>query len=114
MKTCCKKRKAQEALDAAPESDDSKPLAKASATAKTRDEVLPAVGRLASDLRERLGDTEPESARLAARSERRAERLEIMWLHVQPMGAEQGRLKESVLPCPGVESIQIFPRADAR
>jgi len=53
------------ALDAALESADSKPLAKASATADDKEDVLPAVGRLASDLRRRLGDTQPESARLA-------------------------------------------------
>jgi serine/threonine protein kinase/Tfp pilus assembly protein PilF len=67
-----------EALDAALEAEGAKPLAKASANAKSRDDVLPAVGRLASDLRERLGDIEPESARLAATETFTAASLEAM------------------------------------
>ena len=55
-----------DAYDSSLQSDNAKPLARARASADSKDEVLTAVGRLASDLRERLGDTAPESARLAA------------------------------------------------
>ena len=67
-----------QALDAAVDSEDSKPLAKASEKADDRDDVLAAVGRLASDLRQRLGDTETESSRMAAAETFTAASLDAM------------------------------------
>ena len=53
------------AIDPAVEDPDAKPLATAAAKASDKKDVLPVVARLASRLRGELGDTAPESARLA-------------------------------------------------
>jgi len=66
------------ALDAGLEEEDAKPLATESANADEKQDVLAAVGRLASDLRGELGDTEPESARLAAAETFTASSVEAM------------------------------------
>ncbi|MEJ2086458.1 MAG: tetratricopeptide repeat protein, partial [Acidobacteriota bacterium] len=67
-----------EARDTALEADEGKPLASAKETARSKEDVLPAVGRVAADLRKRLGDTAPESARLAASETFTASSLEAM------------------------------------
>ena len=65
-----------EAVDAA--LDDARNLASSSARVSSREEVLEAVGRVASDLRRRLGDSKPESARLADSETFTAGSLEAM------------------------------------
>ena len=67
-----------QALDTGLEAEEGKPLARASESAKSKEAVLPAVGRIAADLRKRLGDTAPESARLAASETFTASSLEAM------------------------------------
>ena len=101
-------RLSAEALDAAPETDDAKPLAKARATAKTRDEVLPAVGRLASDLRERLGDTTPESARLAASETVTASSLEALQAYTRAQDLADANKNQEALAA-YQETIELDP-----
>jgi eukaryotic-like serine/threonine-protein kinase len=55
----------------------------ASIAARTREEVLPAVGRLASDLRQLLGDTAPASARVVPSETFTAASLEAMRAYVR-------------------------------
>jgi serine/threonine protein kinase/tetratricopeptide (TPR) repeat protein len=59
-------RVAVRALDPGLEAGEGKPLATARANARTKDDVLAAVGKIASELRGELGDTTPSSDRLAA------------------------------------------------
>ncbi len=66
------------ALDPAVEEAGAKPLAGVAATARGKDDVLPVVARLASRLRSELGDTAPESARLAASETVTASSLEAL------------------------------------
>jgi serine/threonine protein kinase/tetratricopeptide (TPR) repeat protein len=66
------------ALDSAGEVPGAKPLADVSATAGSKDEVLPVVARMAGRLRGELGDTAPESARLAASETVTASSLEAL------------------------------------
>ena len=66
------------ALDPALDPAQAKPLAIASAKASTKTNVLEAVGSLASELRGALGDTTPESAKLAAAETVTAASLEAM------------------------------------
>ena len=66
------------ALDPVVEAKDRKPLADMVAEARDKKDVLPAVVRLASRLRSELGDTTPESARLAATETVTASSLEAL------------------------------------
>jgi serine/threonine protein kinase/tetratricopeptide (TPR) repeat protein len=66
------------ALDPALDLVKGKPLATVTAKAPTKDKVLEAVGSLASELRGALGDTAPESAKLAAAETVSAASLEAM------------------------------------
>ena len=66
------------AIDPAVEDPDAKPLATAAAKASDKKDVLPVVARLASRLRSELGDTAPESARLAASETVTASSLEAL------------------------------------
>ena len=97
-----------EALDAALESEGSKPLAKASATAKTREDVLPAVGRVASDLRKRLGDTTPESARLAASETVTASSLEALQAYTRAQDLADANKNEEALVA-YQETVELDP-----
>jgi len=97
-----------EALDAALESEDAKPLAKVRATAKTRDDVLPAVGRLASDLRKRLGDTTPESARLAASETVTASSIEALQAYTRAQDLADANKNEEALAA-YQETIELDP-----
>jgi len=97
-----------EALDAALESEGSKPLAKASATAKTREDVLPAVGRVASDLRKRLGDTTPESARLAASETVTASSLEALQAYTRAQDLADANENEEALAA-YQETVELDP-----
>ena len=97
-----------EALDAALESEDAKPLAKVRATAKTRDDVLPAVGRLASDLRKRLGDTTPESARLAASETVTASSIEALQAYTRAQDLADANKNEEALAA-YEETIELDP-----
>jgi len=71
-------RVSAQALDPALESEASRPLATARASASSEGRVLQAVGEVAADLRRRLGDTTPESVRLAAAETFTAASLEAM------------------------------------
>ncbi len=66
------------AIDPAVEEASARPLAAVSARASDRNGVLPVVARLASRLRRDLGDTAPESARLAASETVTASSLEAL------------------------------------
>jgi serine/threonine protein kinase/Tfp pilus assembly protein PilF len=66
------------ALDPALDLREAKPLASFTATAATKSEVLATTGSLASQLRGVLGDTTPESARLAAAETYTATSLDAM------------------------------------
>ncbi len=66
------------ALDPAVEEGSAKPLATVGAKARDKAEVLRVVARLASRLRGELGDTAPESARLAASETVTASSLEAL------------------------------------
>ena len=55
-----------QAFDPGLEPGEGKPLAEARATAANQDEVLAAVGKIASELRGELGDSTPKADRLAA------------------------------------------------
>ena len=66
------------AIDVGAESEDAEALATVRESAKSKSDVLPAVGRLAADLRGKLGDTEPASARIAAAETFTAASLEAM------------------------------------
>jgi len=86
-----------QALDAAVDSEDSKPLAKASEKADDRDDVLASVGRLAADLRRRLGDTDTESSRMAAAETFTAASLDAMRAYAQGQElASQGNFEEAL------------------
>ena len=97
-----------EALDAALEAEGAKPLAKASATAKNRDDVLPAVGRIASDLRKRLGDTTPESARLAASETVTASSLEALQAYTRAQDLADANKNEEALAA-YQETVELDP-----
>ncbi len=97
-----------EALDAALETEDAKPLAKASASAKTRDDVLSAVGRVASDLRKRLGDTTPESARLAASETVTASSLEALQAYTRAQDLADANKNEEALAA-YQETVELDP-----
>ena len=101
-------RVSAEALDAALESEDAKPLAKATATAKTRGDLLPAVGRVASDLRERLGDTTPESARLAASETVTASSLEALQAYTRAQDLADANKNEEALAA-YQETVELDP-----
>jgi tetratricopeptide (TPR) repeat protein len=101
-------RVSAEALDAALESEGAKPLAKASATAKTREDVLPAVGRVASDLRKRLGDTTPESARLAASETVTASSLEALQAYTRAQDLADANKNEEALAA-YQETVELDP-----
>ena len=66
------------ALDPGLEPGEGKPLAVARATAANKDEVLAAVGKIASELRGELGDTTPKADRLAAAETFTAASVEAM------------------------------------
>jgi len=66
------------ALDPALDPAKSEPLAVESASFNSKDAVLTAIGPIASRLRDALGDTTPESARLAAAETVTASSLEAM------------------------------------
>ena len=97
-----------EALDAALETEDAKPLAKASASAKTREDVLSAVGRVASDLRKRLGDTTPESARLAASETVTASSLEALQAYTRAQDLADANKNEEALAA-YQETVELDP-----
>jgi serine/threonine protein kinase/tetratricopeptide (TPR) repeat protein len=97
-----------EALDATAEAEGAKPLAKASANARDMDEVLPAVGRLASDLRKRLGDTTPESARLAASETVTASSIEALQAYTRAQDLADANKNEEALAA-YQETIELDP-----
>jgi tetratricopeptide (TPR) repeat protein len=66
------------AVDPGLEPGDGKPLAVASATAANKDDVLAAVGKIASQLRGDLGDSTPKADRLAAAETFTAASVEAM------------------------------------
>ena len=101
-------RVSAEALDTALESEGAKPLAKASATAKTREDLLPAVGRVASDLRKRLGDTTPESARLAASETVTASSLEALQAYTRAQDLADANKNEEALAA-YQETVELDP-----
>ncbi len=85
------------ALDAASESEDVEPLATVKESAKSKEDVLPAVGRLASDLRRKLGDTEPASVRMAAAETFTAASLEAMSAYAEGQALSvQGQFMEAL------------------
>jgi serine/threonine protein kinase/tetratricopeptide (TPR) repeat protein len=97
-----------EALDAALESEGAKPLAKASAKARSREDVLPAVGRLASDLRKRLGDTTPESARLAASETVTASSIEALQAYTRAQDLADANKNQEALAA-YQETLELDP-----
>lgn len=97
-----------EALDAALETEDAKPLAKASASAKTREDVLSAVARVASDLRKRLGDSTPESARLAASETVTASSLEALQAYTRAQSLADANKNEEALAA-YQETVELDP-----
>jgi tetratricopeptide (TPR) repeat protein len=85
------------ALDAAAESEEAEPLATIRESARSKEDVLPAVGRLASDLRRKLGDTVPESARMAAAETFTAASLEAMSAYAEGQALSvQGQFLEAL------------------
>ena len=74
------------ALDPALDPAQSKPLATASAEAKTKTKVLEAAASLASDIRGALGDTTPESTKLAAAETFTAASLDAMRAYARGQG----------------------------
>ncbi|MCJ7756311.1 MAG: protein kinase, partial [Thermoanaerobaculales bacterium] len=67
-----------QAFDPGLEPGEGKPLAEARATAANQDEVLAAVGKIASELRGELGDSTPKADRLAAAETFTAASVEAM------------------------------------
>lgn len=85
------------ALDAGADSEDGEALATVRESAKSKEDVLPAVGRLASDMRKKLGDTQPESARMAAAETFTAASLEAMNAYAEGQALSvQGQFMEAL------------------
>jgi serine/threonine protein kinase/tetratricopeptide (TPR) repeat protein len=80
-----------------------KPLASASAEVDSKDNVLKGVQTVASTLREKLGDTTPESARLAAAETVTTTSLEALKLYSQAQDLSVGGREE--------ESIKLYESA---
>jgi serine/threonine protein kinase/tetratricopeptide (TPR) repeat protein len=86
------------ALDPGLEPGEGKPLAVAEAIAPNRDDVLAAVGKIASELRGDLGDTTPRSDRLAAAETFTAASLEAMSAYARGQDlAVQGNFEEALV-----------------
>jgi serine/threonine protein kinase/tetratricopeptide (TPR) repeat protein len=86
------------ALDPGLEPGEGKPLAVARATASNRDDVLAAVGKIASELRGDLGDTTPKGDRLAAAETFTAASLEAMSAYARGQDlAVQGEFEEALV-----------------
>lgn len=84
-------------LDAALDDQASQPLATARVRAASRDEVLEAVGKLATDLLRRLGDTTPRSAQIEATETFTAASLEAMSAYAAGQDLSvQGRFEEAL------------------
>ncbi len=88
---------AVEALDPGVESGVRRPLASARAVAKKKDNVLAKVAEVAADLRGKLGDSAPESDRLAAVETFTTASLSAMqaYAYAQDLSA-QGRFEEAL------------------
>ncbi len=85
------------ALDPGLEPGEGKPLATARATAPDKDQVLAAVGKIASELRGDLGDTTPRSDRQAATETFTAASLEAMSAYARGQDlAVQGEFEEAL------------------
>jgi tetratricopeptide (TPR) repeat protein len=91
------------ALDPGQEPAEGKPLAVAGASADSRDGVLEAVGRIASELRGDLGDSTPRSDLLAAAETFTAASLEAMSLYAKGQDLSAQGLFE--------EAIELYQRA---
>ncbi len=85
------------------DASNGKPLASASAEVDSKDTVLKGVQAVASTLREKLGDTTPESARLAAAETVTTSSLEALKLYSQAQDLSVGGREE--------ESIKLYERA---
>ncbi len=85
------------ALDPAVDPAQGKPLASASAEARTKDKVLEAAASLASEIREALGDKTPESKKLAAAETFTAASLDAMRAYAKGQGFhDAGRYNEAI------------------
>jgi eukaryotic-like serine/threonine-protein kinase len=85
------------ALDSAVDPGLGKPLATASAEAKTKAKVLEAAASLASEIREALGDKTPESAKLAAAETFTAASLDAMRAYARGQSFhDEGRYLEAI------------------
>jgi serine/threonine protein kinase/tetratricopeptide (TPR) repeat protein len=85
------------ALDPALDPAQSDPLATASYEAPTKAKVLEAVGALASEVREALGDTTPESEKLSAAETFSAASLDAMRTYARGQGLhDAGRYGEAI------------------
>jgi tetratricopeptide (TPR) repeat protein/tRNA A-37 threonylcarbamoyl transferase component Bud32 len=85
------------ALDPGLEPSEGRPLAIARATAGGKDEVLAAVGKIASELRGDLGDTTPKSDRQAAAETFTASSLEAMRAYAEGQAlTARGQFEEAL------------------
>jgi tetratricopeptide (TPR) repeat protein/tRNA A-37 threonylcarbamoyl transferase component Bud32 len=85
------------ALDPGLEPGEGKPLAVVRATAADKDEVLAAVGKIASELRGELGDTTPKADRLAAAETFTAASVEAMEAYARGQDlAVQGKFEAAL------------------
>jgi serine/threonine protein kinase/tetratricopeptide (TPR) repeat protein len=85
------------AIDPAVEEAGAKPLASVTARASDKNDVLPVVARLASRLRSELGDTAPESARLAASETVTASSLEALQAYTRAQALADANENQAAL-----------------
>ncbi len=86
-----------QAFDPGLEPGEGKPLAVARATADNKDEVLAAVGKMASELRGELGDSTPKADRLAAAETFTAASVEAMEAYARGQDlAVQGKFEAAL------------------
>lgn len=97
------------ALDPAVEAADAKPLAAVAAKASGKADVLPVVARLASRLRGELGDTVPESARLAASETVTASSLEALKAYTRAQALADANENQAALAA-YQETVKLDPK----
>ena len=96
------------AIDPALEGPDARPLATAAAKASDKKDVLPVVARLASRLRGELGDTAPESARLAATETVTASSLEALQAYTRAQALADANQNQAALAA-YQETVELDP-----